>query len=238
MIDTHNIIQGSHGLNTLSPPRIIILLHRAPTEQWIAPQLSVSGKSVRRASGHLNRIQILIQIELLGIRPYICAVPGNIDRHISDNLNSLFIGISLQFLPLLEEQILQHLIELDIVRILLLRLIQCARLAALDIIIPFKPCNTAVGIFQCHEQRVILQPVCFLLAERCKIRRSLFDKTRICLLQQSVSADIHRSVIHILLASSPVKGFALRLRQKFVFAQILQINKIRIPCETGKRLIR
>ena len=84
-----------------------------PAVQRISPQLSGSRKSVRRASCHRKGRALLIKLEQLGIRPGIRAVKSYIDRNITDNTDSVFIGIIFQLFPLCAELILLKTDELD-----------------------------------------------------------------------------------------------------------------------------
>ena len=151
MIDSDNIIQLCHRLNTLGPPCIIIFFHNIPAEQWIAPKLSICGKRIWRTSGNFYRIKILIQIELFWIRPDIRAVTCNINRNITNNFNSILVCICFQLSPLFKEQILQHFIKFNILSIINAGFIQCFRLANTQVFIPLFPCISIVGIFQCHK---------------------------------------------------------------------------------------
>ena len=117
MVNPDNIIELRHRLYAPCPPGIAVFFHHIPAEQRVAPELAVIGKCVRRAAGHIDRIQILIQIKLSWVCPDIRAVPRNIYRHIPDNLNSLRVDIRLQLSPLFKEQILEHLVKPDILRI-------------------------------------------------------------------------------------------------------------------------
>ena len=100
MINPHDVIQLKACCQSLQPPLIPCLFMIIPAIQRIAPELSGSCKSIRRASCHCQRCTVLVKLEQFRIRPCICTVKCNVDRNITDDLDTFFIGILFQFLPL------------------------------------------------------------------------------------------------------------------------------------------
>ena len=64
-----------------------------PSIDRITPQLTICRKSIRRTSGNRDQILFFIQFKELRMRPGIRTVVGNINRNVSDNLNTLFVRI-------------------------------------------------------------------------------------------------------------------------------------------------
>ena len=95
MIHTHYIIQAEAVLHAGQPPRIARLLVIIPAVQRIAPELSRLRKCIRWTPGNSLRLSIRIELEQFRMCPAVCAVHGNIDRNITNDLDSLFIGIAL-----------------------------------------------------------------------------------------------------------------------------------------------
>ena len=114
MIDSYHIIKAEYVAQSGDPPLISCISVVIPAVQRISPELSCCGKSVRRASGYSHRHILLIQLEKLRMSPGICTVHSYIDRDISDDLDTFFVGIFFQFHPLFIEFKLHILLEFNI----------------------------------------------------------------------------------------------------------------------------
>ena len=114
MIDSYYIIKFQAVSHTLHPPAIIVFFKFLPVIQRISPQLTRSGKSIRRTACNGFRVIILIKLQHLRICPRIGTVQCDIDRNISDNTDSLLICICFQFSPLCSETILLKAIEFNL----------------------------------------------------------------------------------------------------------------------------
>ena len=115
MIDTNHIVELIAVSQAADPPGISLLPVVIPAVKRISPQLACSGKSIRRAACHSQGPVILIQLEQFRIRPGIRAVHGHINGYISNNTNSLAIGICLQLFPLPKEKVLEIFLELKFI---------------------------------------------------------------------------------------------------------------------------
>ena len=114
MVDPYHIIKAEYIAQSGDPPLISCISVVIPAVQWISPELSCCGKSVRRTSGYSHRHILLIQLEKLRMSPGICTVHSYIDRDISDDLDTFFVGIFFQFHPLFIEFELHILLEFNI----------------------------------------------------------------------------------------------------------------------------
>ena len=103
MVNTYNVIKLHAVSHAKCPPRITCLFMVIPVIKRISPELSCSRKSIRWASGNTYRQIFFIKLKKLRLRPGICTVKSNIDRHIPDDLHTFIVGISLQLCPLLKE---------------------------------------------------------------------------------------------------------------------------------------
>ena len=108
MIDSDRIIKLRASLHSADPPAVSCLSVIIPVVQRIPPELSVSGKCIRRTSRDPGRFTVTVELEELPACPAVRAVHCHIDRNISDNADFLPVRIILQCLPLLREFKLQE----------------------------------------------------------------------------------------------------------------------------------
>ena len=139
-----------------------------PVIQRIAPKLSCSREIIRRNSGNNGRIAILFKLEQLTVCPYICTVKCNKDRDIADDLNAIYMCIIANCVPLTEEDELNVLVVFDGISQTLTPCSFNLLIRVTQIIFPLQPACTAVCILTCHEKRIIIQPILFLLTEHIK----------------------------------------------------------------------
>ena len=82
-----------------------------PVIKRISPQLARSRKCIRRTACNSLWTAFLINLKQFRIRPHIRTVKGNVNRHITYDLNSFFVGIGFQLFPLFFKKILLEAIK-------------------------------------------------------------------------------------------------------------------------------
>src|SRR5258708_12776972 len=92
----------------LHPPIVSAKLVYVPAVQRIAPALAGRAESIGRNAGNHRRLQILVEIEEIGVAPDIDAVIVDEDGHVADDLDSALGAVDAQRAPLLEEGELNH----------------------------------------------------------------------------------------------------------------------------------
>ena len=241
MVDAHHIVELEAVCDPFDPPLVSGLFMIVPVIERVAPELSGCGKCIRRAACHSSGLIVLIELEHLGRRPCIRAVKRHIDRNISDDLNAFLVRVCVKLFPLLIKFILLEFIESDLLREFLFCFRQCVCLTVLQRRVPFVPTHPAVLIFYCHIQTVVVQPERLIRNELhivFVIFSVLFTETVICLFQYLESGIIDLLIIDAVCLISKIVRLTLFLRQKPFFNECLQIDKIRIACERGERLVR
>src|SRR5581483_11516051 len=113
VVDANEVVQPQGGTQPLDPPLKSGLFEQRPIVNGIPPALSGGTEVVRRDAGNLEGDAAFVEKEELRIRPYIGAVMRHIDRHVADDADIAFAPVSTQFLPLLEEYILEEFLGLD-----------------------------------------------------------------------------------------------------------------------------
>ena len=238
MVNSYYIIQLEAVPQTGNPPLVTGISVIIPTIQRIAPKLSVCGKSIRRASCNCSRHIVLIQLKQLRMCPGICTVHCHINRNISDNLDTLTVGIRLQLIPLLKEFKLQILLELNIKIQLLAIIIQRISISQTDIFRPLGPCMAVKTVFQCHKQCIIGQPP-LIFSHKLLIFLILADvASLICFAKKWETFLIQFLIVDIIFFLSEICRITLFFRQNTFFDQCLQTDKIWISGKSRKRLIR
>ena len=109
MVETYHVEQRHVALHAPDPPRVVFRLVRCPVVHGVAPQLTGCRIVIGRYACHQLGTAVRLQLEQLGVCPYIGRVGGNVNRDVTDDLNALFVGILAQCRPLLEENILQKI---------------------------------------------------------------------------------------------------------------------------------
>ena len=132
-------------------------------------------------------------------------------------------------------------VKCDLIRELFAVLAKRCRFSETDILVPFHKADAAECIFYCHIQGIIIQPIGIvrdeLLIFRC-IHKSLFFRILKCDLQDFEPGQIDFLIVHVMFIVSEVITVTDLLRQKPFFDQNLQIDIVRVPRKSGKRLIR
>lgn len=157
-IDPDHIIETEGVGKALHPPGKTCVPVMIPAVKRIAPELSVRGKTIRRAARYRCGHVVVVQLEEFGMGPGICAVIGNIDGNISDDPDSLPVCVGLQLLPLAGELELHIFIEFNIKIQFFPVIVQSKSISLSDILRPFVPALVFKEILHCHEEGIILQP--------------------------------------------------------------------------------
>ena len=103
------------------------------------------------------------------MRPNIGAIVRDEDGHVTEELDVMVVAFGLQVLPLAEELVLQEGVKFDARRELLPPSRHSCRLASHDGAFPLDPRHAAMGLFQRHEQRIIIEPLRLTLAEGSQV---------------------------------------------------------------------
>ena len=232
MVHPHHIIQGKTVLHPTDPPGKAGFGMVVPAVQGVAPQLARSGKRVRRTSGHRRGTALLVKLEQFRVAPAVRAVESHIDRNVSDNPDSLPMGIGLQRLPLSLEHQLLKLIKPYVVRQFFPAGFHGLFLPQFDRFFPLIPADFPERPLHRGIQAVFPGFLAqFRLKQRLRILSLFFQPffpSLIRLPQHGKPAPVHRLVIDIPAVASAVRLAALRHRQIPFCRQLLQINKIRI----------
>jgi len=93
------------------------------------------------------------------MRPNIGAIVRDENGHVAEELDVMFGDMWPSVLPLAGELVLEEGVKLDARRELLPPTRHGGRLAAHDGAFPLSPRHAAMGLFQRHEQRIIVEPL-------------------------------------------------------------------------------
>ena len=195
MIDSHYIIQLVAVLHSSCPPFIICILMIIPAIKRISPQLTRSGKCIRRTACHSNRQIVTVKLEELRIRPCIRTVKRNIDRNITNDLNPLIICIFFQFCPLLQEFKLQIFIKFNFEITIFPIIIKRKSPTETDIFSPFIPRSSVKAFLYCHKERIVIQPESIFLYKLLKFRHFINFATLIRLIKKFKSFFVNLPII-------------------------------------------
>ncbi len=238
VIDPDDVIQLCQILNPSQPPVIPGVFVIVPVIQRVAPQLSIGAESIRRTAGHSDRLPVFIQLEELGMAPGIHRVQGDINRQVADDVDSFSIRVVPEFLPLLEEQILNRFIEVNILAVLLRQTGHGLSAVVPFVIFPLQPGLAAIFVLQSHEQSIVRKPVIVFFQKFVILIRLVLQKPGCSLPQDFGPVVVQSTIVHMFRIASPVHGFVFSLFQESVFGQQVQVNEIRIARKCGKRSIR
>ena len=241
MVNAHDIHLLQDILETANPPVIAILLHNLPIILRVAPELACLAEIIRRYTGNLVRPAVLVQLEQLLMRPGIGTILGNKNRHISHDLDALVIGVLLQCLPLLvEDVLLEHYLP-NLVGKLFLHGIQCHLVPADEFGIPFIPALAIVPVLQCLEHGIIPKPVLIGIHEFLEILPVFLGtgikEIDIGLEHQGRLQHLRPGIIRLAIIHDR-SILQIHLGQKPLICQHLQRNKQRIASKGRRRSIR
>ena len=237
VVDAHHIIDAAHMADAAHPPGITGLGHSVPVKQRVAPQLAGGREAVWRAACHLGGQQVFVQLELLRAAPHIDAVQRDVNRQIADNVDLHAVGVAFQRVPLGVEQVLHHLPESHIVGVLLAGRFQGLRLAAAQRLFPLKPAGPAVGVLQCHEQRVVRQPKGVFLHELAVGGVGLCQQTVCRAAQHLVTFFVQSTVVDGIGGGFPIDVLIFLGQKQAAFGKLVEIDKIRVARKRREGLI-
>ena len=148
----------------------------------------------------------------------------------------MVIGIIFELLPLLEEEVLRHLVIQQLIlksrRIFLAFLTTTLVLAR-----PFPKCPQTKCLLERHKLRIRLKPF-FLFCTKClEIRRGIRRKPHKGSLQKATVAHKKRAVINAGGIRAKIQIVKVMLCQISEFFQRVKINEIGITCSSRKRLV-
>ena len=234
MIDTYDIIEFKAVLDPADPPLITCLFMIFPIIKRIAPQLTCSGKTIRRAACHSLRFVFLIKLEHLRCSPDVRTVKSHINRNVTDDLNSILVGVILQCSPLGIKLILQPGIEVDLLTAQLPVMLHGLLFPVPDIFIPLIPAHTVEVFFYSHIKTIFSDPLAVFFFEYFKSFFRLFQTADISFFQQSKTGSVQFSIVDISGITAKITGITLFLQKQSFFDQLIQIDKIRISSKGGK----
>ena len=100
MIDPDDIKKLLVVTNAVDPKLVFVIFQVVPVIDWIAPSLPGGAEIIRRHSGDENRPAVCIQEEIVLSTPDVHRIHTHIERHVSHDLNTTFVGTPFYFHPL------------------------------------------------------------------------------------------------------------------------------------------
>ena len=160
MVDADHVEQPGRRMEPPDPPGVAVLRHPVPVVERVAPKLPVLGEIVRRDSRHLGRPALAVQLKHAPVRPYVRAVQRNIDRHVADDADPLFMDVRSQLVPLTVEEILDVDAAVDLFAQLFGIPLQDLGVGtqARGLVLPLRPGLQSEAGLERREQRVGLSP--------------------------------------------------------------------------------
>ena len=104
------------------------------------------------------RVAVFVDPQDVTVRPGVSAVERYIDRHVTEQQNTISVGVLSQRVPLAEEQVLHDLDGPDACAFLRFEFREGVRIAMHILGLPFRPGPLAVAGLEDAEQRVVVQP--------------------------------------------------------------------------------
>jgi len=164
MVDAHAIVQLRHGAQAIHPEAVAMQAQIVPAVQGIAPKLAVLAEVIGRYARHALGAALTVELEELGVGPYVRGILGHIDGHVAQHHHPMLVGVAAQAHPLIAEQELQEHVVAHILAQLLLVAVHGFGAAHADVLVgPLHPGYLVELLLDCHEQRVIAQPGPLLL---------------------------------------------------------------------------
>ena len=91
---------------------------------------------------------------------------GDVDRDVAEEADVARVAVRLQRGPLPVEEKLPEGVHPDGLPVLLVGVVEGLRVAVHEVVFPLMPRGAAVSVLQRHKQRVVVEPVRLLVAER------------------------------------------------------------------------
>src|SRR5262249_7779037 len=152
MIEPDDVLQLKRPADAGDPPGISGLSEDLPAIQRASPSLPGRAEIIRGNSRHYPRAPALIQLEQLALHPYICALMGDKDRHISDDGDLALLCRSTQIRPLREEPELEITLEGYLFHQSLPGSGKRLRLTCRQVSVPLGPGSAVVGGFESRKE--------------------------------------------------------------------------------------
>ena len=237
MVNAHNVVELAHAAHPLHPPVVAAEEQVRPAVERIAPHLPISGEVVRRHTRDALRRTVLVQLENLRLRPCVRAVLGDVNRHVAEKLNPLAVAVSLEFLPLAEENELAE----DVVAHILVEhhavLQQRFLPAHLDALVwPLTPHDAAEMLLDGGEQREVAHPA-LVTQKLANLRQKSLFALMERFAQQLLLVLAHLVKFHPLILRGH-KFFTGVKRQQTIRHQLLGGNQHWIARVDAERLVR
>ena len=149
----------------------------------------------------------------------------------------ILIGIGFQTPVLLKEPVLQEHLELNVKVKFPTIIVHGISPAQADILRPFIPALTFKEIFQCHEQRIIIQPPAVFRYEALIVRILADIAALIGHGQKDVAVLILVLIVNIIFIIPKVHAVAFFPCQHSLLDQFFQINKVGIARKGREGLV-
>ena len=240
VVDAHGVIELAGGAQAPDPPAVAVRAHAVPVVERVAPELAVGSEVVGRHAGDLRRAALIVELEVLALRPHVRAVKRNIDRHVADDPDALPADVRAQRIPLAEEQILRENAEADIVREKLLIPAQHVLAAAETelLVLPLDPRPHTEVTLRGGIERIAAQPAFVFTVERLYVPALALPAALAGAAQEAGSSGIERAVIRSRRVAAEGYGIDFLAREKAVIDKLLKVDEIRVPGKGRVGLVR
>ena len=162
MIQSQRVVHFEAMGDAPSPPLVSVLFHRGKVEEAVAPDLSLCGERIGRDSRDGFGMPLLVEEELLPVRPDVHALGGDIERQVADDVDAARVDPALQKVPLPVKLVLLEGVELYLAGEFPSRLGERLLLAESEPVLPFGPV-AAEAVRERHKERIVGEPVALLL---------------------------------------------------------------------------
>ena len=233
MIDPQHVAAAGRALQPAAPPGEVFLFVGVPVVDRIPPQLARFGEIIGGHARDHVRDPRLVQLEQLPMGPYVRAVVGDVDGDIADEVHALFVGVGPEGLPLGVETVLDEGVVVDQVPELFSIPGHGLRLMIPDILWPVHPALALEPILQGAEQGPILEIPAVL---RHVVGHPGPIEPGEGLLEHLAAAIIQKAEIHLPGIVAPIRA-DIRIGQKPLLLQQVQIHQVGVPGESGRALI-
>ena len=168
------------------------------------------------------------------------AVHGHIEGEVTDDLDPLLCRVGVELFPLAVELELQEAVEIDLLRQVLRRRFQGFGVAQALPVLPVHPGPALIFLFQGHIERIVSEPVVFLLQILLILRMIIAVCRRTFQLPEPVKGDpqdliaviVQSPVVDLLRIRAEIKAIHLIPGQQPLFDQLLQVDEVGVA---GKR---
>ena len=169
MVNADDVDLLTEFTEAILPPCVMLLCHGVPVVLGIAPELPARGEVVGRYTRNGARRAVLVEVKELRVRPYVRAVPRDEDGHVAQNLDSLFLCVVVQAIPLRVEDVLLEPVEFDLIPLFFGEFFERGGIAAANLLRPLRPRGAVVFLLRRVKECVVVEPIRFLFAERAVV---------------------------------------------------------------------